>query len=58
MKRSLEIARKRLYSMRQRLSVVRMEASNDQVALIMGVAKGTVDSNLHAVRQKIQADTQ
>jgi DNA-directed RNA polymerase specialized sigma24 family protein len=52
MERSLKIARKRLASMRKRLQVVRMEASNEQVAKIMGVAKGTIDSNLYAVRTR------
>jgi len=52
MKRCLETARKRLVSMRSRLHAMRIEASNEQVAGIMGVAKGTVDSNLHAVWKK------
>ena len=57
MKHSLETARKRLASMRRRLCAMRVEASNDQVAGIMGVAKGTVDSNLYAVRRKNNAET-
>jgi hypothetical protein len=52
MKNSLEIARKRLASMRRRLKAMRTEASNRQVAGIMGVKKGTIDSNLYEVRQK------
>ena len=52
MKRCLETARKRLASMRKRLCSMRIEASNEQVAGTMGVAKGTVDSNLHAVRKR------
>ncbi|MCL1815891.1 MAG: hypothetical protein FWG27_08765 [Treponema sp.] len=52
MKHCLETARKRLLSMRRRLRAMRMEASNKEVAAIMGVAKGTVDSNLFAVRKR------
>ena len=51
MKRCLETARKRLVSMRKRLNVMRIEASNEQVAGIMGVKKGTIDSNLFEVRK-------
>jgi DNA-directed RNA polymerase specialized sigma24 family protein len=51
MKRCLETARKRLASMRRRFNTMRIEASNEQVAEIMGVAKGTIDSNLHVVRK-------
>ncbi|MDR2661697.1 MAG: hypothetical protein LBC31_01720 [Treponema sp.] len=52
MKRCLETARKRLSSMRRRLSLMRMDASNRQVAQVMKIAKGTVDSNLYSVRLK------
>jgi hypothetical protein len=58
MQRCLERARKRLASMRRHLSLMRMEASNKQVAHIMGVAKGTVDSNLYAVKQRNQTESQ
>ena len=54
MKRSLEIARKRLVSMRKRLGAMRIEASNKQVAGIMGVKKGTIDSNLFIVKKNNQ----
>ena len=50
MKNCLETARKRLISMRRRVKAMRTEATNEQVAYIMGVKKGTIDSNLHAVR--------
>ena len=53
MKRSLEISRKRLASMRSRLSTIRLEASNEQVAKIMGLKKGTIDSNLFNLKRKI-----
>ena len=52
MQRSLQTARKRLSALRSRLKKMRTEASNGQVAWIMGVKKGTVDSNLFAVRQR------
>ena len=52
MQRSLQTARKRLSALRKRLKKMRTEASNKQVAWIMGVKKGTVDSNLYAVRQR------
>ena len=52
MKKCLEKARRRLVSMRKRLRKMRTEATNEQVACIMGVKKGTIDSNLHAVWQR------
>jgi DNA-directed RNA polymerase specialized sigma24 family protein len=58
MKRCLEKARKRLSSMRRHLSEIPLEASNKQVAAVMGIAKGTVDSNLYAVRHKNQMENQ
>ena len=58
MKRSLEIARKRLVSMRRHLNAMRIEASNKQVARVLRIAKGTVDSSLYAVRQKNQTENQ
>jgi hypothetical protein len=54
MKRCLETARKRLLSMRRRLNAMHIEASNKQVAKLMGVAKGTIDSCLHEVRMRNQ----
>ncbi len=52
MKRSLEKGRKRLRSMRKRLSTMRIGASNKQVADLLGVPKGTVDSSLYALKEK------
>ena len=51
MERCLKTAKKRLASMRKRLNAMRIEASNKQVANIMGVKKGTIDSNLFAVKK-------
>ncbi|MDR2471779.1 MAG: hypothetical protein LBD09_06690 [Treponema sp.] len=58
MKNSLETARKRLASMRRHLQTMRIDASNDQVARVLRVAKGTVDSSLYAVRQRNQTENQ
>jgi DNA-directed RNA polymerase specialized sigma24 family protein len=57
MTKCLETAQKRLASMRRRLASMRIEASNEQIAQVLGVKKGTVDSNLHAVKQKNQIET-
>ena len=54
MERCLGTGRKRLASMRKRLNNMRIEASNEQVAAIMGVKKGTIDSNLFEVRKNNQ----
>jgi DNA-directed RNA polymerase specialized sigma24 family protein len=48
----LDRAEKRLASMRKRLQGIKAGASNQQVARVLGIPKGTVDSNLHAVRAK------
>jgi hypothetical protein len=58
MARCLENARKRLISMRRRLSLMRIGASNEQVARVLKVAKGTIDSNLYTVRHKNQIENQ
>jgi len=57
MKRCLENGQKRLASMRRRLSSMHTGATNEQVAAIMRVAKGTIDSNLFAVRQRNREET-
>jgi DNA-directed RNA polymerase specialized sigma24 family protein len=54
MKRCLETAQKRLGSMRKRFNAMRIEASNEQVAGILGVKKGTIDSNLFEIRKNNQ----
>jgi hypothetical protein len=45
-------ARIRLVSMRKRLSVMRLDATNSQIADILGVPKGTIDSALHFTKLK------
>jgi hypothetical protein len=52
LKGRLERAKKRFFAMRKRLEKFRFDATNGQIAEVMGVPKGTVDSNLHAVRAK------
>jgi hypothetical protein len=52
MKGCLERARRRLAAMRKRLSSIKVEASNRQVANVLGVPKGTIDSSLYAIKNK------
>jgi DNA-directed RNA polymerase specialized sigma24 family protein len=52
MKEKLIRARARLRTMKARLASIRMEATNRQIAEVLGVPKGTVDSNLHALKRK------
>jgi hypothetical protein len=52
LKGRLERARKRFFGMRKRLEGIRVDATNRQIAEVMGIPKGTVDSNLHTVRAR------
>jgi hypothetical protein len=52
MKTRLHQARGRLESMRKRLAGIKLAPSNQQIANVLGVPKGTVDSTFHALRQK------
>jgi hypothetical protein len=52
MRERLNRARKRLVSMRKRLAVMRFDATNRQIAEILGVPKGTIDSTLHSAKLK------
>jgi DNA-directed RNA polymerase specialized sigma24 family protein len=52
LKGRLERARKRFSAMRKRLEGIRVDATNRQIAEVMGIPKGTVDSSLHTVRAK------
>jgi DNA-directed RNA polymerase specialized sigma24 family protein len=49
-KTQLEKARRRLEMMRNRLAKIRMEATNKQIAEILGLSKGTVDATLHTLK--------
>ncbi|MDR0556408.1 MAG: hypothetical protein LBG43_00850 [Treponema sp.] len=48
----LERGRKRLANMKKRLAGLRVDASNRQVAEILCIPKGTVDSILYAIKKK------
>ncbi|MDR1412171.1 MAG: hypothetical protein LBI91_08190 [Spirochaetaceae bacterium] len=53
MQKRLERAEKRLKNMKKALKAIKSGASNRQVARILGVPKGTVDSNIHAVKYRL-----
>ena len=55
LKQQLEKARVRLEKMRQRMASIRTDASNGQIAKIIGVSKGTVDSSLYRLKNKRDA---
>jgi hypothetical protein len=48
----LENARKRFLNMKKRLSGVRKDATNQRIAALLNIHKGTVDSTLHTIREK------
>jgi biotin operon repressor len=50
--KNLKGARERLTSMRKRLSGIRVDATNQQVADLLGITKGAVSSNLYALRNR------
>ncbi|GHV90649.1 hypothetical protein AGMMS50268_11520 [Spirochaetia bacterium] len=50
----LERARIRLATMRKRLAGIRMDATNQQIAEILGISKGTVASGLFALRTRLK----
>jgi hypothetical protein len=58
MKLRLEKARLRLETMRKRLTKIRADATNSQVAKIIGISKGAVDASLHSLKARwsIKAD--
>jgi DNA-directed RNA polymerase specialized sigma24 family protein len=53
MKQRGEKARKRLEGMRERLASIRTDPTNRQVAQVMGISKGSVDSGLYALKTKL-----
>jgi DNA-directed RNA polymerase specialized sigma24 family protein len=53
MKKRLERAKKRYKTMRKRLGGMRMSASNRMIADILGIPRGTVDSSLFAIRNRL-----
>jgi biotin operon repressor len=50
--KNLKGARERLANMRKRLSGIRVDATNQQVADLLGITKGAVASNLYALRNR------
>jgi len=52
MKLKLEMAKQRLEKMRGRMAGIRTEATNKQVAEVIGIRKGTVDSSLYQLRTR------
>ena len=53
LRKRLERARKRFKTMRKRLCGMRMSASNRMIAEILGIPRGTVDSSLFAIRNRL-----
>jgi hypothetical protein len=56
LKIKIEKARKRLEKMRKRMAGMRSDATNRQVAQIMGVKKGSIDSCLYNLKTKWNID--
>ena len=55
MKLRLDKARLRLDKMRKRLSGIRTDATNNQIAEVIGVKKGTVDASLYKLKAKLDS---
>ncbi len=55
LKAQREKARKRLEKMRKRAASVRTEPTNNEIAEILGLSKGTVDSSLFNLKAKWEA---
>jgi RNA polymerase sigma factor (sigma-70 family) len=55
LKLRLEKAKQRLEKMRKRITLIRTEATNRQVAEVIGIKKGTVDASLHKLRAKLKS---
>jgi hypothetical protein len=54
LKKRLERAEQRLKNMKKALNALKTGASNREVAHILGLSKGTVDSSLHAVKGNLE----
>jgi RNA polymerase sigma factor (sigma-70 family) len=57
MRMRLEKARLRLAAMRKRFAGIRPDATNRQIAELIGISKGTVDCSLHALKARWNNDT-
>jgi len=55
MKGCFDRAEQRFHAMKKRLTGMRLEASNRMIAEVMGIPKGTVDSGLSAVKQRLRS---
>ena len=53
MKDRFERARKRFYKMKKRLGGMRTSASNRMIAEVLGIPRGTVDSSLSAIKNRM-----
>jgi hypothetical protein len=53
MKFRFERARKRFYKMKKRLGGMRMSASNRMIAEVLGIPRGTIDSSLSALKNRL-----
>ena len=53
MKDRYERARKRFYTMKKRLGGMRMSASNRMIAEVLGIPRGTVDSSLSVIKNRL-----
>ena len=56
MKDRFERARKRYYNMKKRLGGMRMTASNRMIAEVLGIPRGTIDSSLSAIKNRLSPD--
>jgi len=54
LKNSLERSHKRYWAIKKRLDKTRMDATNEQVANLLNIPRGTVDSALHSIRVKLR----
>jgi hypothetical protein len=53
MRKRFERAKKRYRTMRKRLAGMRMSASNRMIADVLGIPRGTVDSSLFAIKNRL-----
>jgi DNA-directed RNA polymerase specialized sigma subunit len=49
--KKMELGRKRLEAMRRRLAETNMDASNSQIARVLGLTKSTVDTSMHKLKK-------
>ncbi|MDR0442266.1 MAG: hypothetical protein LBH44_02530 [Treponema sp.] len=52
LREKLRKARKRLEAMKKRMTKIRTDATNKQIADVIGISKGTVDSTLHSLKNR------